>query len=93
MEGSNNYDNTRDVTITTPVHHKNNDLIMFGQIGIGITAIIIVILLAKYIQGVKYERRISRYSLKSTDDKNGTSLLDMIYIQYQSFIKRNSFRK
>ena len=90
MEGSNNYDNTRDVTITTPVHHKNNDLILLGQIGIGITAIVIVILLARYIQGVKYDRRISKYSLKSTDDKNSTSLLDNINNQYKLFINKFS---
>lgn len=98
MEGSNNYDKTtRDVTITTPevVHHKTNNLITFGQIGIGITAIVIVILLARYIQGVKYERRISKYSLKSTDNKNNTSLLDSLYIQYQNFINKfsNSIKK
>ena len=90
MEGSNNYDNTRDVTITTPVHNKNNDLVFFGQLGIGMVAIIIVILLARYIQGVKYDRRISRYSLKSTDSKDSTSLLDIIYVQYQNFIKKFS---
>ena len=71
MEGSNNYENSRDVTITTPeVHNKTNDLILFGQIGIGLTLIVIVILLARYIQGVKYERRLSKYSLKSKENTN-----------------------
>ena len=92
MEGSNNYKSSRDVTITTPevIHHKNNDLIMFGQISIGIVAIIIVILLARYIQGIKYERRISRYSLKSSTNKTNTSLLDIVYTQYETFIKKFS---
>ena len=45
MEGSNNYKSSRDVTITTPeVHSKTNDLIMFGQIGIGLTLIVSVLL-------------------------------------------------
>ena len=91
MEGSNNYKSSRDVTITTPeVHSKTNDLIMFGQIGIGLTLIVVVILLAKYIQGVKYERRISKYSLKSKERTNNTALLDTIYIQYQNFIDKFS---
>ena len=91
MEGSNNYENSRDVTITTPeVHNETNDLILFGQIGIGLTLIVIVILLARYIQGVKYERRLSKYSLKSKENTNNIALLDTIYIQYQNFIEKFS---
>ena len=92
MEGSFNYDTSRDVTITTPevIHKKGSSLITLGQIGIGIVAIVLVIMLARYIQGAKYDRRISRYSLKSNNNNNSTSLLDIIFRQYQVFIEKFS---
>ena len=91
MEGSRNYQTSRDVTITTPeVIHKNSDsLITFGQLGIALVSIIVVIMLARYIQGIKYERRLSRYTLKAHKN-NSVSLLDNIFKQYQAFISKFS---
>lgn len=93
MEGSNNYETSRDVTITAPEviqNNKHEGFIKLGQIGIGLVAIIIVILLARYIQSAKYERRISRYSLKANKNKSSMSLLETIYIQYNNFINKFS---
>ena len=46
MEESNNYENSRDVTIATPeVNNKTNDIITLGQIGMSLVLIVLVILM------------------------------------------------
>lgn len=69
---------------------KNNDnLILLGQIGIGILLLSLILFLIKYIKSIKLEKRFSKYTINSSKNKS-ISLLDSIHNHYLKFIDKLS---
>ncbi len=71
------------------VTRDNTNLIRLGQIGIVITAMLIILFLVKYIRSIKLEKRFSRYTINSSKNKS-ISLFDNLYYQYLDFVSKLS---
>ena len=71
------------------VKENNENLILFGQIGIVILFLGLVLFLIKYIKSIKLEKRFSKYTINSYKNKS-ISLLDNIHTDYLKFINKLS---
>lgn len=71
------------------VYKDNTSLVRFGQIGIFIIILFIVIFLNKYIRSIKLEKRFSKYTVNSSKNSS-ISLFDNLYNQYMDFLNKLS---
>lgn len=76
-------------TIYITVKKDNTNLVYLGLGSIIIVILFLINLLLKYIKDVKYEKRISKYSVNSYKNSK-ISLLDRISKQYSMFINKYS---
>ena len=81
--------NTSSDTIYVTVKKDNTNLVYLGLISIILAILFILSLLLKYIRDIKYEKRISKYSLNSYKN-NKVSLFDRLSKQYSMFINKYS---
>lgn len=79
--------NTTTETVYVTVVKDNTNLVRFGQLSIGIIAILIAIFLSKFIRSIRLEKRFSKYTINSSKNSS-ISLFDNLYNQYIEFIKR-----
>jgi len=71
------------------VMDDNSNLVRFGQLGIILVLIAVILFLYKYIRSIKLEKRFSKYTINSSKNKS-ISLLDNLYNQYQDFVGKLS---
>lgn len=81
--------NTTKETVFVTVIKDNTDLIRFGQVGIVIIVLGIILFLIKYIRSIRLEKRFSKYTINSSKNYS-ISLFDNLYVQYQDFINKFS---
>ena len=81
--------NNSSETIYVTVKKDNTSLVYLGLSIILVVILFLINLLFKYIKDIKYEKRISMYSLNSYKNKN-ISLFDKLFKQYKEFINKYS---
>lgn len=88
---SDNAGNTTVEYAYVTVKKDNTNIIRFGQIGIAIVALVIIVLLGKYIRSIILEKRFSKFTINSSKNKS-ISLFDNLYLQYIDFIEKLGMR-
>ena len=76
-------------TVYVTVKKDNKELIRFGQLGILLIILILLIFLNKYIRSLKLEKRFSKHTINSSKNKS-ISLFDNLYMQYTDFVNKFS---
>jgi len=81
--------NTTSKTININVINNFSDPLIYIQIGIGIVVLLFIYLLFSFRRGVKLEKRITKFSIRSVED-NSSSLFDNITKKYKKLISKIS---